>query len=512
MTESRSWRLLGFVAIATLYLAIPNARPDFTRFNCQDSSSYLALAQSLAHGRGYTRSLVADVYVPHTTWPPGTSVLLAPASLLPGKTVHWRAVKSTMALVGLSGVLLTWFYLARLSGRRDVADFGALLVALNPFYWDFSHQAMAEIPLTVWLIGGLLLVDCVWARRPVTRFEALGTGFACGIGMMFKGHAGGLVFAPLAYYVGKRGADLSGPSRLGRWALHVVGFAIPQLAWMIRGRLWPAQGFEGLSRFRSILAVDPNDASSRLKSVSEVAATILDNARHHVIYRLPEMTIPFLWPEGLLSAPGMGWIALALSGALLALAIPRRPELLAPGLAALVMAALNVAYAFGGAARFWFPISIVLLLMVAATLGPAVLDSRIGRHGAFRIAFAIFLAINLGLYIRDHEAHPYNRTEPWSEFADLINRTARRADLHPKGVLTANPAAFQLGTGLPAPWGFDDLTFDYLVIDTNVGQPPKDWPEVASANPWVMVALPGLMTREEIARQVTGTVPSVHPQ
>ena len=47
-------RVVAFALLAAFYLAIPNARPDFSRFNCHDSESYLALSDSLFHGRGYT--------------------------------------------------------------------------------------------------------------------------------------------------------------------------------------------------------------------------------------------------------------------------------------------------------------------------------------------------------------------------------------------------------------------------------------------------------------------------
>jgi hypothetical protein len=43
---------------------------------------------------------------------------------------------------GLAGVLLTWLYSPRPDGQTVVAD-AALLLGLNPIYWDFSHQAMA---------------------------------------------------------------------------------------------------------------------------------------------------------------------------------------------------------------------------------------------------------------------------------------------------------------------------------------------------------------------------------
>jgi hypothetical protein len=51
------------------YLAFPNATVDFTRFNADDSGFYLALAESLADGRGYT-FYQEPLYAPSNFWPP----------------------------------------------------------------------------------------------------------------------------------------------------------------------------------------------------------------------------------------------------------------------------------------------------------------------------------------------------------------------------------------------------------------------------------------------------------
>ena len=194
-------RKLLLAAIAIFYLAVPNARPDFTRFNCHDSESYLALAHNLAYGNGYTRSLEPGMYVPHKTWPPGVPVLLVPAAALSGDHLNWVAVKATMILVGLLGILATWFLVARITSRPEFADLAALIIALNPFYWDFSHQAMSEVPTIAFALGALLLVDRIFAgRRP--GLAAVGAaGLVCGAGMLVRGNLCGLALVPLAYLV-----------------------------------------------------------------------------------------------------------------------------------------------------------------------------------------------------------------------------------------------------------------------------------------------------------------------
>ncbi len=81
-------RIAALIALVAAYVAFANLRPDFTDYNADDAESYLALSYALVHGLGYTRSLLPGAYVPHTTWPPGMPLLLAPAMALSGATVN----------------------------------------------------------------------------------------------------------------------------------------------------------------------------------------------------------------------------------------------------------------------------------------------------------------------------------------------------------------------------------------------------------------------------------------
>jgi Dolichyl-phosphate-mannose-protein mannosyltransferase len=492
-------RMTTFSLIGTLYLVIPNARPDFTRFNCHDSESYVALAYNLTHGRGYTRALPPAPYLPHTTWPPGMPALLVPAVALSGGTVNWLLVKCTMSLLGSLGVVFTWFYLRRVSESGTVADLGALAVAANPYYWDFSHQAMAEVPLTVWLIGGLLLVDRVWARRSVLVWEAAVAGLICGVGMLFKGHAGALMLAPLAYVAGYRRCALSAPFKLSRWLVYASGFMVPQLLWKIRSSWVTASGFEGINHFRSMWAVDPNDPSSRLMSWSEVGTTAVQNVRHYVDYWLPSQVIPGFWPDSLWDWKGSGFLAMALSLVVLVLAVPRRSGAWPACLVAFPMASLNVVYALGGNARFWMPVTTMLTIAIVANYAPRLvgLQPRIRRIGLATIA--ILVVTNLIAYMLNHEKHPYAESKPWRQLAQLFEGIARRDDLQPMCVLTqtGNNLAFQLMTGYTAPLPQANWQYSHIITTAPEDTPPGSQ-AIYTVEPWHLVVLAEPMTWEEI--------------
>jgi len=64
--------VLAFVTMAILYLAIPNAPPDFIRFNVRDSQPHLALAHSLAMAAG-THVTSSRIYLYHNNPAAGSS-------------------------------------------------------------------------------------------------------------------------------------------------------------------------------------------------------------------------------------------------------------------------------------------------------------------------------------------------------------------------------------------------------------------------------------------------------
>jgi hypothetical protein len=138
------WLLL---IVCTAYLAFPNTRPDFTVYNSHDSESYIALSKNLIEGRGYTRSLNDNEFIPHTLWPPGMALLLAPAVALSGETINFWYVKYTIIFLALLGLAMTRLYLIKLIDDEKMANWVVTLLALNPYFWHFSRIAMAEIPV-----------------------------------------------------------------------------------------------------------------------------------------------------------------------------------------------------------------------------------------------------------------------------------------------------------------------------------------------------------------------------
>ena len=441
---------VGLVLLAIFYLAQPNARPDLSALNADDSEAYLALGYALTHGLGYTRSLVAGLHVPHTTWPPGMALLLAPVMMFMGLPISWLAVKLYMAIIGLGGMALAWAYVRRLAAGAPTADIAALLFGLMPFYWFFSHAAMSEVPSIAFILAALLLFDRVWAgRRPAAGGVVL-AGFVGGLGMLLRGTNVGLLLVPLAYLAGERRALVSRGRALWLLALHGAGFVNPALLWAARNAMIDRRGlgFDGIDQMRMLLATNPLDPTSRLLGLGELLRVDLGNLAYEIVYRLPEQIIPGLWLGGWHGWPGAFALAALLSGALLLAAFPRRAAGLPIALVLAPNMAILLVYQWGGAVRFWVPVSALLLLLIVVNAGGwrAPVLRRWAPVGLSVLVVAG--TANLALFAERALAAP-----PVGDLADLLVLFERVgvAPARPDAVYTAHPAVLTMLTGIAAP-------------------------------------------------------------
>lgn len=441
---------IALLLLAAAYLAWPNARPDLSALNADDSEAYLALSYALTHGFGYTRSLVAGLHVPHTTWPPGMAVLLAPLMVFMGLPINWLAAKLYMAVLGLGGLGLAWVYVRRLTGSVATADIAALLLGLMPFYWFFSHAVMSEVPSIGCILAALILFDRVWARRRPAAWLVALAGCVAGLAMLLRGTNIGLGLVPLAYLVGERRALVSRVRAVWLLGLHGAGFALPALGWALRnGRIdRGGLGFDGIDQTRMLLATNPLDPTSRLLSLGELVHVDLANLAYEIVYRLPEQIIPGLWVGQWHHWPAAFLLAAMLSLALALAAAPWR----ATGLPVVCVLVPNVAillvYQWGGAVRFWLPVSALLLLLIAV-------NARGWRRMSSRRGFAVALSVlvvasaaDLAVFAKAALVAP-----PVGDLADLLVLFERvGADpARPAAVDTPHPAVLTMLTGIAAP-------------------------------------------------------------
>jgi|GEM_PF-1943672 len=503
-------RAAFFAAVATIYLLWPNPRPDFTPFNVHDGEAYLSLSYSLSQGHGYTRNIAGATFIPHTTWPPGMAVILMPAMLFMDPPIDWGLAKLPVMLLGLGGIVLAWHLMRRLTGEPLAADFGATLMALNPYYWHFSRITLAEVPVVFWLLLALLVIDRLWAnRQPRTSVVAL-SGIGLGLGMLIKGTLIGIAAAPLAYLIGRRRSRLPFFAHAGRLVVFGLCFAIPMAVWTARNHHIDTThlGFDGINQVRMVLAENPTDPDSSLRNLPALTADAYDNIRWGMAPHTLRVILPFYWSAGddhWLTAAGPVVALFVIISALILGALVRMPSVL---LALVPMAAMSVVYAFGAALRFWLPVVLVAWTFAAAGLAARAIRSNVRRSIVFSAMVAIVLvqAAGLAAYIRHFETMPYHPDAHVRELADLFSQIRNR-NLQMLGVYTPHHEAFYFETGLPAPMVNPALgvnpEFSHMIVREDVlSALPSGSATIMSVPPWILVSLPDPQTREDIVRAV----------
>jgi hypothetical protein len=168
------------------------------------------------------------------------------------------------------------------------------------------------------------------------------------------------------------------------------------------------------------------------------------------------------------------------------------------------LASLNLLFSTGGAARYWVPISSLLLVAMAIrnmNLLDAVASWNGRRVRGLASAAVLLLATGLIVYVWQHERRPYNGLGPWAELAELMERL-RRDTTTPSAVLTPNSHAFQLITGKRAPMlGYSPTErFDYMVgrVDGAVPRVPEDAITILEVTPWRYVRLRAPMSEVDL--------------
>ena len=500
------WILVSIAALCVLYFLAPNPRLDFSAFDTRDAESYLALSASLVAGHGYTRNLDPNFYIPHTTWPPGLPLLLAPFTLLSGVPVDLLLIKLGMIAFGVCGIALAYLYARRMSPSPLVRAAVPLMLGLNPYYWQFSRMTNSEMPTVAWSLVALLLADVGWARGAIRHRTALAFGLVCGFGMLIRGSFYGALFLPLLYIFVLRDEPVDLRRMTSRYLCYAVGFLLPFAGWVLRNSAIDRThiGPDGMNQLAMVLRERPVDPMSPFRSLEQTAADAIVGLEHG-LYQIPKSLLPGLWAPGAWSALGH-WsapvgIALAVALVLFSLRTARTLPLITMYGS---MAALNVFYAAGAMARLWIPTACLLAMSLPlaaerlrVALPRGVLTSLTG------LALAA-LAASLGAFIIAHERHPY-RDPNYAALADLFAEVRARPALQ-GNVLTPNPQAFQLYTGLDAPMSAPGIGvaphYAYVILPSREWEAQTMGGRVLERNGvWSLVALATPVTLAEFREQ-----------
>jgi len=168
-----------------------------------DSAEYIRLARSLAHGTGY--EIMGD---PSVKYPPGFPALLSVIERLAPGQWQWMRLPAVAGYLGIVALLAA------------ASPLAAALCATAPVMPLFGHQVMADVPLALLVLAGLLLLRDERLSRTVG-------GFAClWVAWYVKSIAVVFVVAALLELVCRRD-----------WRL-VIGMALASVAVMAPWSLW----------------------------------------------------------------------------------------------------------------------------------------------------------------------------------------------------------------------------------------------------------------------------------
>jgi hypothetical protein len=372
---------------------VMTARAYFTYDH--DMATYLGLAASLARGNGY----VFDG-LPHTTYPPGLPLLLAPLFMTGLRTAHSAQV--LVAGTAVAALLATYAYLVQRGATRPLLI--CLAIAIAPaFYRIATSLVYAEAPYLLCTTAVL-----AWAEREATHPEgsvrrvwlAAGAALAMVAAVATRTAGVSLVVALLIAFVHIAVVRRGSIRRLAATAgVAAVGMAAVA-AWMwyvarYATSLYPGQG--RMSYFSLLRLVDPHrpdlGSASLLQVLERLPTGVMRQVAHTaelltgIPWLLPLWTSPFVVAALLF----VGW------GILLEL---RRPQPLA-GWYVICYSALFAVWPYDERQRFLIPIApllFVLALQGARGAGAWALRQPISHLGAISAtAGALFLAVTVAI-------------------------------------------------------------------------------------------------------------------
>lgn len=476
-TGRRARVVIGLGLAACVYAAFPNARPDLTPFNCDDGEAYIGLADSIATGRGYTRCLNPDQYIPHKTWPPGLPLLLTPVIAAFGPSL--LAIKLMMCGVGVLGLVFMYLLVRDLTDAR-LAGWVTAATACSAHYFWFSHQSMAEVPTFAASVTILWLIARAGRRPEQWRWWCL-AGIVTGYGALIKGLVLLLLPAPLA------GAFRMGPPdrrvMLRRYAVFVVIAIAPTAAWAVRNNRVQAESRDGINQFRMLFQETANDPNSPLVTPGRLVRQVYENVAWGLIYRVPDQVIPLARLLRLRDLSAGRFIALFLTALVVVALIASVWRRIWPvHVYVAAMLALLTTLSTGGTARYFVPLAPLIVFLVATAVRSSRLWSRFGRMGAVLAWVWLGAAgLDLAAAIHQQETSPY-ADDRWADFVDVARNAPEFIPPHAT-VCVHNPNTFTLVSGrrtwITQPHEPFDLlgamrrgTFTHLVVSS--GGRPRD--------------------------------------
>jgi hypothetical protein len=238
-----------------------------------DSATYIALAESLIRGDGYTYN-----GYPHTKYPPGFPLLLVPVELLFGRDFFW--MRALIAACGAGSVGATYFLIR----RRATAVYAVAVCVMTTASYALVFETtriLSDVPYML-----VSLVALLWGERAVKSASRRDLSAAILlIVLAWTIRLVGFTLAPalaIPLLFQRTGAFRERALRAGV-VVGVVGMVIA--VWMARNalvtRTMPDGLRESLSYEAELAAVNPDDPQSKRAGFAEIGQRVSRNAIYY---------------------------------------------------------------------------------------------------------------------------------------------------------------------------------------------------------------------------------------
>ena len=149
------WLLISILAVfVILSLLMFDPKP----FVGGDNAAYVSLSRSLVQGKGFSEIWVPQVK-PHTQYPFGFPLLLAPISLLELPYVWYKVIPWMAGLLSLLA-----FGMLMKEENKALYLLPVFLLALNPYFLEYTHWVLSELPFTFFVVLTFWLLR-QWEKR-----------------------------------------------------------------------------------------------------------------------------------------------------------------------------------------------------------------------------------------------------------------------------------------------------------------------------------------------------------
>jgi hypothetical protein len=309
--------------------------------------------------------------------------------------------------------------------------------------------------------------------------------------MLLKGAVIGLILAPIPYLY-RHG--LFSYKSITKGGLYAICFCLPFVGWMISNQNIDRThlGLDGVNQVQMITKKVIEDPQSEYKTPSEIVNTAKQNIAWHAIYHVPNQIIPSIHLFDLKNSSFGNYIALILCLALFIVLVKQAGTFSPLLLSVVPVIILATVMTIGGAERYWFTITSILLLPVFCYLLKSFQRTTIQLFSL--IAFA-----------SNHESNPYTVIEDRDDLARLFIQAEKTCTNNQntsiRNTWTKNEHAFQLVTGCKASMVNSaigvDPTFTHAVLHLDKLQhSPSNI--IKRANHYVWIELPEHMKKSEI--------------